>query len=153
MPATYAKRYIAWPPAGFKEPTREELITTLRYRTRINLKRFTVAELVRFLEVLDWFHDVDRAPDPLREVTRTAGKSLGTEIVDFLHVVRTELYKRPDRSPFFSIRHQRCVMCSHASDRLWEATGETHDLVDRNDEPIISAFVCAQCWSRYLTEE
>lgn len=147
----YATRWLVWPPEGFREPTREELITILGYRKRINLKRFTVDDLVRFLEVLDWFHDLDRR-DPLHEVSRTAWRDLTSEVVDFLHVVRRELYQRPDRRPYFTIRHQRCSMCSHASDRLWEATADTHGLVDRNDEPIKSVFLCASCWSTYVKE-
>lgn len=147
----YTTRRISWPPEGFQEPTREELIKILGYRKRINFRRFTVDDLIRFLEVLDWFHDLDRH-DPLREVSRTAGRNLESDVVDFLHAVRRELYQRPDRRSYRSLRHSRCVMCAHASDRLWEATGETHNLTDRNDEPVKSAFLCAQCWSRYLID-
>jgi hypothetical protein len=150
----YTTAYRPWPPEGFTEPTREEWITVLNRRRYQYLRKITTDEIVRYMEVLDWFGDPDYGRDPLREVTRTAGRSLGTEVVDFLHVLRRELYKRPDRRPYFSVRHQRCGMCAHASDRLWEATGETHILVDRNDEPIKSTFVCARCWSRYaITDE
>lgn len=140
----YATRYRPWPPEGFTEPTREELEEALRHRKWINLKRFDVDTLVRWLEVIDWF-----GPDVYRGKPGVEG-----HIVDFLHVLRNELRKRPDRRPFFSLRHDRCAMCSHASDRLWEATGETHNLIDRNDEPIKSAFVCARCWSLHaITDE
>lgn len=101
------------------------------------LKRKPSAELVRHLEVIDWFHDRP-------ELSRC---------MDYLHALRRELSSRPDAPVFVSLRHRRCAMCSHASDRLWEATGETHVIVDRNDEPIKSAFVCARCWSDYLINE
>src|SRR6266498_2243941 len=141
--AVYALRYRTWPPEGFTEPTHTELTEVLRHRTWINLKLFEVDTIVRWLEVINWF-----GPDVYRGKPGVEG-----QIVDFLHTLRNELHKRPDRRPFFSVRIIRCGMCSHASERLWEATGETHDIVDRNDEPITSTFLCAQCWSKYLTEE
>ena len=150
----YAKRYRIWPPAGFKEPTRPELIDALQHRKYAYLRKITTDRIIRWLEVLDWYGSTfSGGRDPLREVTRTAGKPLESEVIDFLHVLRRELRGREDRRPFDSIRIHRCHLCSHASERLWEITGETHNLIDRNGDPITNAFVCAQCWSRYLPDE
>jgi len=140
---TYAKRYRPWPPEGFKEPDRAELDEALRHRKWINLRRFTVDQLVRWLEVIDWF-----GPSVYRNKPGVEG-----QIVDFLHVLRRELRGRPDRRPFTTIRVPRCSICSHASERLWEATGETHNITERDGEPAVSAFVCARCWSDYLIIE
>lgn len=136
----YAKCYRPWPPAGFTEPDRAELDEVLRHRTWMNLRKFTVDQLVRWLEVMDWFGSV---------VHRTPG--LEGQVVDFMHVVRRELSKRPDRRPFTSVRVLRCCMCQHATERLWEATGESHNVTERDGEPFKgSAFMCARCWSDYL---
>ena len=138
----YAKRYRVWPPKGFKEPTREELGVVLRRRSMPNLRKYTVDQLIRWMEIMEWFGAT---------VHRTPG--LEKQIVDFMHTVRREIDGRPDRRPYRSIRIHRCSMCSHASERVWEATGETHAITDRDDEPVKSAFVCARCWSDYLLTE
>lgn len=152
---TYAKRYRVWPPPGFKQPTRDELIDALRHRKYQYLRKIETDRIIRWLEVLDWYGGTFMyRRDPLREVTRTAGKPLESEVIDFLHVLRRELHRRPDRRPYVSVRIIRCGMCSHASERLWEATGETHTIVDHNDEPISAVMLCARCWSDYrITED
>lgn len=152
---TFAKRYIVWPPEGFVEPTRPELIDALKHRNHVYLRKIETDRIVRWLVVLGWFgSSIARGRDPFQEVTRTAGKPLESEAIDFMHVLRRELRKRPDRRPADSIGIHRCGMCSHGSERLWEATGDTHNIVDRNDEPISGIMLCAQCWSGYrITEE
>lgn len=138
----YATRRITWPPEGFQEPTREELagvvhrITNPATFSGYLIKRRPDSELLRHLQVIDWFHD---RPELSRSMT-------------YIHELRRELSSRPDAPMFVSLRHRRCAMCSHASDRLWEATGETHEIVDRYDEPVKSAFVCARCWSDHLID-
>ena len=131
----YAKRYKVWPPEGFKEPTKTEHAEVMRHRKWISLKRFTPEDLVRWLEVLDWF-----------------GREMNDRhTVDFLNTIRAELRKRG--GPHYrSVRILRCGMCSHASERLWEATTGTHGITDQNDGPW-TGFLCARCWSEYLNEE
>lgn len=142
----YATRWIVWPPEDFREPTTEELAVI---RRRINHRvahnfvtvKTTPVEWVRELQVIDWFHDHPRIRNDLG-VSR------------YMHELRRWIAAEPNAPVFRSLRHSRCGMCSHASDRLWEATGETHNLIDRNDEPIASVFLCARCWSDYaITEE
>jgi hypothetical protein len=139
----FAKTIRTWPPEGFKEPVGEDLVYVLRHSDWCNLKRFTSDELVRWLEVMDWFGlERDQAQKH--------------KIYTMCHTVRLELHARSRKEPtphFFSIKLLRCGMCSHGTERLFEATGETHNIVNRDDEPIKSVFVCARCWSDYMTEE
>jgi hypothetical protein len=136
----YADRWKTWPPEGFVEPTPEELSAVIhRLRNPSTwsahlLRRKTTGGLLRHLQVIDWFHDRP-------ELNRSH---------DYTHALRRETSSRKDVAGFVSLRHDRCAMCSHASDRLWEATGQTHSITDRDGEPIKSVFVCARCWSDYL---
>lgn len=147
----YAKRYQVWPPEGFTEPTRDELIHVLSYRRRANLRRFSVDELVRFGEVIDWFGPILRT-DPFHDLSHSTWPSVESEAMDFVHMIRKELRKRPDGRPFFSIRPQRCGVCTHASGRLWEATPETHTIENASGE-LITAWVCARCWSEAMRSD
>lgn len=139
----YASRWIKWPPEGFQEPTLLELSQVVHRITNPGtfdghlIKRRESAELLRHMQVIEWFHDRP-------ELSRSSS---------YLHELRRELASRPGAPVFVSLHRPRCGMCSHTTDRTWEATGETHDLVDRNDEPIKSVFVCARCWSTYLINE
>lgn len=143
MKGPYAKRYKPWPPEGFREPTREELAAVVHRLKNPStfaaylLRRRPTDELARHLQVIEWFHD-----RPELEWSSP-----------YLNAVRRELASRPDAPVHVSLLHSRCAVCSHASDRLWEATGETHNITDRNDEPIVSALVCARCWSDWIKGE
>lgn len=140
----YAARHIVWPPANFREPTRDELSVFLAKAERgltftAAWKKIPTEELLRRLEVFDWFHDDDRV------------RSSST-IYDHMHDVRRELNSRSDAPVFRSLHRPRCHMCSHTTDRTWEATSETHDIV-KPDDTAWHGFLCARCWSDNLKED
>lgn len=137
----YAKRHMVWPPAGFVEPTLAELAGVVHRLKNPGtwsaylLKRKPTEELNRHLQVIEWFHDHP-------ELSRSDS---------YIHAIRRELTSRPDAPVFRSLHRPRCSMCSHTTDRTWEATSETHDIVREDDTPW-TGFLCARCWSDYLKE-
>jgi hypothetical protein len=135
---TYAKRYRPWPPDGFTEPTVAELTMVLRKTRRLHYRDVSTEDLSRWLQVMQWF-------------SGTYDAKILREMYDFLHVIRGELVSRKTYPQPLGIL--RCGVCSHGSERLWEATGETHSIIDRNDEPVAAAMLCARCWSAHLITE
>ncbi len=140
-PGPYAKRYRTWPPEGFTEPTTEELARVIADAGRISeqphmLRRMADDRIRRTQEVINWFGG-------RRDVIRSR------EMYGYLHSLISEGRKRGIIVPPVGVL--RCEICSHASERLWEATPETHPY-ERNGEPC-SAFVCARCWSEDMNDE
>lgn len=135
---SFARRYKTWPPVGFKEPTDDEL-TAVMHRARTSqphmIRKLSDEKVRRTLEVISWFGS-------RRDV------SSSNRLYGYVHVIRREAARR--KIIVRPVGILRCAMCSHASERLWEATGETHAITDRNDEPITSVFICARCWSDYM---
>lgn len=140
----YAARHIVWPPAGFIEPTADELAVITRkiennsVWTAARRRKTTNGDLVRQLQVIDWFHDHPRIRS-------------SADVLSYMHAIRRELNGRPDAPVFRSLHRPRCHMCSHTTDRTWEASSETHDIV-KPDDTDWHGFLCARCWSDYLKE-
>ncbi|MGW3973891.1 hypothetical protein ACWEFD_31955 [Streptomyces ardesiacus] len=64
----------------------------------------------------------------------------------YAHELRREMNRRG--LVHESIRILRCQSCTHASERLFEATQATHPgMEDRHGALIESAWYCACCWS------
>jgi hypothetical protein len=137
---SYAPRQKVWPPKGYVAPTAEEFADLLRaahgYATglvyRSVWERLSDEQVLRRTQLIE----VIGALPPREEC----------EVYDYLRALRNELRRR--KVTFRSIAVLRCESCNHASERLFEATQETHPgLAKRDGEKISSAFYCARCWS------
>lgn len=136
----YAPRHQAWPPEGYTAPTDEEW-AALRSRlanksvyviTRGAWEKWTDERIVREMQLLE--------VAPYREW------DLETAAYAWSHTLHNEMRRR--KLVHRSIRLHRCEACSHGTERLFEATQDTHPgLVNRSDERISSAWFCARCWS------
>lgn len=141
--AVYAVRWKVWPPEGYTEPTEDE-ITALRGK----IQRFNDHVITRAGR--------DRIPDSvilrhtqLMEIIPQQGFE-GAKAYAYTGWLRRECNRRKIR--FVSIKLHRCAMCSHGTERVWEATPETHTITDKEDKPW-TGFLCASCWSTYRKDD
>jgi hypothetical protein len=136
----YAKRYRPWPPEGYAPPTGEEfrqLAEKIRRHgtytlTRMGRDKIQDEVIIRHMQLIEIFPD-----------------QRGAKIYDYTRWLREEMNRR--KITHKSIKLPRCGLCSHASERLWEVTPETHNIIE-HDKPW-SGFVCSRCWSEYLITE
>lgn len=142
----YAPRCKTWPPAGYAAPTEEEFAALLRAVRRYadgqmfqgHWKRLSDETIVRHLQLTEVLPD-----------RYARGRK---DVWDYAHAVRREMSRR--KLAHQSIRILRCPVCTHATERLFEATQATHPgLENYADELIESAWFCARCWSRYGVDE
>lgn len=136
-------RYQVWPPDGYTAPTEAEFADLLR---RAKSHHTTPAYRSQWDRVDD--ATVLRRAQ-LCELTgrRFTGQDANA-VYSYTRMLRAELNRRG--ITFRSIAILRCQSCSHATERLFEATQATHPgLENRRGEPITSARYCARCWSGY----
>lgn len=136
----YAPRHSAWPPAGYTSPTDEEF-AALRSRlanksvyviTRGAWEKWSDEQIVREMQLL--------------EIAPHREWGLETAAYAWIHTLRNEMSRR--KLVHRSVRLHRCESCSHGTERLFEATQATHPgLTNRRDEPVVSTWFCARCWS------
>lgn len=138
----YAKRMKIW--TGYAEPTAEEL-SALRVRLANPLpsirgywNRRSDDWVVRQIQLIE-----------LADIRRW-GREAHTAAYGWTLALMREMNRRGLTRT--SVRLLRCEVCAHGTERLWEATPDTHMIENRSGE-ICTAFVCAQCWSRCLNEE
>ena len=137
-----APRMKVWPPEGYVPPTTGEF-AALRARlarrsvyviTRGDWEKWPDDRIVREMQILEIA--------PYREW------GLETAAYAWSHTLRNEMSRR--KLVHQSIRLHRCEACSHATERLHEATQETHpNLENKSGTRIPSAWFCARCWSGY----
>ncbi|MFD8226877.1 hypothetical protein ACFV16_22200 [Streptomyces massasporeus] len=135
-----APRHRVWPPEGYVAPTADgftELHSRLRNKsvyviTRGAWEKWPDDRIVREMQLLEIA--------PYREW------GLETAAYAWSHSLRNEMSRR--KLVHRSIRLHRCEACSHATERLFEVTQETHPgLENRSGDPVASAWFCARCWS------
>jgi hypothetical protein len=137
----YAPRVKIWPPEGYTAPTAEEFHALLRaaqchaggYLYRSYWDRMGGDDVLRHAQL------AELAGPTLRG-------ALAGAVYDYARALRAEMNRRG--LVFQSLLPLRCEACSHASERLFEATQTTHPgLSNRSDNPVDSAWFCARCWS------
>lgn len=146
--AVYAARYKVWPPEGYTEPTEEE-ITALRGKierfrestlTRAGRDKIPGQVLLRHAQLMEII--------PRRGIT---GKIIReSDVYAYAGWVRKECNRR--KIKFVSVKLHRCAMCSHGTERVWEATPETHTITDKSGDPW-TGFLCTACWSEYRKDD
>lgn len=143
QPGSLAPRHRTWPPEGYVAPTDAEFAGLLRLAKRRAAGQTFRAQWER----LDDATVLRRAQ--LCELSSTVFDGQDKNFIyDYTRALRDELRRRG--VTFRSLAVLRCQSCSHATERLFEATQATHPgMVNRSDEPVSSAFYCARCWSGY----
>lgn len=137
----YAPRLRVWPPEGYVAPTAEEF-TVLRSR----LSHRSVYAITRG-EWEKWPDERILRERQLLEIAPYQDWGLETAAYAWSHTLNNEMHRRK-LAPAPSLKLLRCESCSHATERLFEATQTTHPgMTDRSDEPVSSAWFCARCWS------
>ena len=135
----YAPRHKVWPPAGYVAPTAEEFAELLRaahgYATGLTYR--SVWERLTDDQVL-------RRTQLAEVIGRLHGRA-ASEVYAYTRALRNELRRR--KVTFQSIAILRCEACSHATERLFEATQETHPGLESRRGPVTSGWYCARCWS------
>lgn len=138
-----APRMKVWPPEGYVPPTTGEFAELLSAAQRC---------ASGYLYPSYW--DRMSGDDVTRhaQLCELAGSSLrgrlATEVYSYTAALRREMSRR--KITFRSIAILRCESCSHATERLYEATQETHPgLENKSGTRIPSAWFCARCWSGY----
>ncbi|WP_030247968.1 hypothetical protein [Streptomyces sp. NRRL S-455] len=131
----YAPRVKVWPPEGYVPPTAEEF-DTLRQAAR----RYAgvVFHLTYWKKVTD---DQVLRRYQLAEVDGPEERA----VYAYTRALRDELRRRG--LVHRSIALLRCEQCSHATERLFEVTQETHPGLKSPRGPVTSAWYCARCWS------
>lgn len=134
--ATFAPRMRLWPPDGYRAPDAQEF-TALRTKaerfarhgmTRAARERMENAALIRSLQLIELMGGNSRA------------------VYEYARTLRREMTRRG--LVHQSIAILRCESCSHSTERLFEATQETHPGVrNRSSELVASAWFCVRCWS------
>ncbi|MER7487987.1 hypothetical protein ABTY20_19175 [Streptomyces sp. NPDC126497] len=139
----FAPRHKVWPPEGYVAPTAEEFAGLLRAAEH---------HQSRYLYPSHW--DRLTGDEVLRraQLCELAGPSLrgqlATAVHGYVRALRDELRRRG--IVYRSLAVLRCEACSHAAERLFEATQATHPgLENRSGTRIASAWFCARCWSGY----
>ncbi|MGY5634202.1 hypothetical protein ACW7N6_38320 [Streptomyces sp. UC1A3] len=135
-----APRLKVWPPEGYTAPTAAEFADLL-WRA----KSFRTAPPVR----AQWERMDDatvlRRAQLCELATHLRGQEAGF-VYGYARALRAEMNRRG--TTYRSIAVLRCESCSHATERLFEATQETHPgMENRHGARIASAFFCARCWS------
>jgi hypothetical protein len=132
----YAPRVKVWPPDGYVAPTAEEFAelrgaarsyaTGAAYRSR--WERVSDDQVQRHLQLVELM--------VIRDAPTTKA------VYGYARALRDELRRRG--LVHRSLAVLRCEACSHATERLFEATQETH-----LGRTATSAWYCARCWSGY----
>lgn len=137
----YAPRHKVWPPTGYVAPTAEEFAELRRaaHRYAVGVAYRSVWERVSDEQVL--------RRTQLAEVIGTLRGRAEREVYAYTRALRDELRRR--KVTFQSIAVLRCEACSHASERLFEVTQETHPGLESRRGPVTSGWYCARCWSGY----
>lgn len=142
-----APRMKTWPPEGYIAPTEEEFDELRRtMRQYVNRaypaaywKRTGDEQVVRHLQLI-----------PLLDHRRT--RSGESDAVTYARALRRELDRRG--LTYTPIEILRCTGCSHGTERLFEATQDTHPgLVNKSGTKVKSAWFCARCWSNDNADE
>lgn len=138
-----AARYRPWPPEGYVAPTAQEFAELLRLARghatapafRAQWERLDDAVVLRRAQLCELSSTVFTGPD-------------ANAVYGYTRALRDELRRRG--VTFRSIALPRCQSCSHATERLFEATQATHPgLENQHGQPVASAFYCARCWSGF----
>lgn len=135
-----APRMKVWPPKGYVPPTAEEFAELLRAAHRYSGLA---------LQVTYWKKVSDEQVQRRLQLVEVAGTQRGRDdnaLTGYTRALRDEARKRG--LVHRSIAVLRCEACSHATERLFEATQGTHPgLENRSGTRIPSAWFCARCWS------
>lgn len=139
----YAPRLKTWPPDGYVAPTDEEFAGLLLVAKRRASGQTTPAT---------WRNTADETVLRHAQLCALAGPMFtgqdANAVYGYARVLRSEMNRRG--ITFRSLAVLRCESCSHASERLFEATQDTHPgMENRHGKRITSAFFCARCWSGY----
>lgn len=135
--------YRDWHPVGRAGITDEERATFLREMPRYptwlrgQWAKLTDEQLMRRMQLAQVLADRDRSKAHDNGVRALRGE-----------LRRRSMVFAPARD---GILIPRCEICSHGSERVFQASSETHD-IERNDEPCV-AFLCVRCWSELRKEE
>lgn len=136
----YAPRYKVWPPAGYVPPTAEEFEELRRVAARHSAGGFFQSQ---------WDRMDDETLTRRLQLVEIRPRLDGRDergMTDYARELRREMNRRG--LVHRSIAILRCESCPHATERLWEATQQTHPgMENRSGTPVESAWLCAQCWS------
>jgi hypothetical protein len=138
---SYAPRMKVWPPEGYRPPTAEEFDALRQMARRYSRTTFRGAT---------WKHVGDEQVlrrAQLAEVIGTLRGQAEREVYAYTRALRDELRRR--KVTFQSIAVLRCEACSHATERLFEVTQQTHPGLESQRGPVTSGWYCARCWSGY----
>jgi hypothetical protein len=137
---SFAPRHKVWPPEGYVAPTAEEFDALRQMARRYSGTTFQGAT---------WKHVSDDQVLRRYQLAEVIGDISGhaqAYLYAYTRALRDELRRRG--LVHRSIAVLRCEACSHASERLFEATQETHPgLENRSGTRVPSAWFCARCWS------
>lgn len=137
----YAPRHKVWPPEGYFSPTAEEFAELLRLAHRYFGGRAHSPKHWDFMTDEQVLRRVQ-----LAEMVGTLRGQAEREVCAYVRALRDELRRR--NVTFRSVAILRCESCSHATERLFEATQDTHPgLENRHGTKVSSAWYCARCWS------
>lgn len=139
----YAPRIKSWPPDGYVAPTVSEFAGLLLVAKRRAAGQTTPAT---------WKNIADETVLRHAQLCALAGQMFtgqdANAVYGYARALRSEMNRR--KITFTSLALHRCESCSHASERLFEATQETHPGMEgRRGKRIASAFYCTRCWSGY----
>jgi hypothetical protein len=131
-------RYRTWPPEGYAEPTAEEWAALERRLRNPSARPSMRGQWAR--------RDDAWVARQLQLVEICPARRWGLEQAAYSWA--SDLRREANRRKLVhtSLRVLRCEWCSHASERLYEISSDTHDVTDRNDEPT-SGWACVRCWS------
>lgn len=145
-PTIYAPRYKVWPPAGYTPPTDAEFVDLRRVAERhaaggfyrVWWDRMSDDKLTRHLQLVEIRPRIDGASEHA--------------MYGYARDLRREMTRRG--LVHRSIAILRCQSCPHHTERLWEATQQTHPgMENRSGELIESIWLCARCWSGERDDE
>ena len=135
----FAPRHRVWPPKGYVAPTAEEFDALRQMARRYSRTTFRGAT---------WKHVGDEQVlrrTQLAELIGTLHGHAEAEVYAYTRALRDELRRRG--VTFTSLALLRCEACSHATERLFEVTQETHPGLESQRGPVTSGWYCARCWS------
>lgn len=139
----YAPHVKTWPPIGYVAPTEDEFSAI-----RAKAKRYAQGGFFRS----QWDRMTDDTIRLHLQLIELMREHNGKALLDYAHALRREATKRG--LTHTSIAMLRCGACSHGTERLFEATQDTHSgMTDRHDNKLPSAWFCARCWSDDCADE
>ncbi|WP_086559942.1 hypothetical protein [Streptomyces africanus] len=136
----YAPRVKVWPPDGYAPPTEDEFAELRRAARRYFGQHAYPPKHWDFMNDGQVLRHVQ-----LAELAGSMHGHAEAELYAYTRALRDELHRRG--VTFQSLAVLRCEACSHASERLFEVTQDTHPGLRSQRGPVTSGWYCARCWS------